>query len=543
MTVTRDTTEIDLLRQRVRELESEKLDIEEELERLQSQHDVLENVCFGVAREHERARALVEATRAELERSLAALRALTADQDEILAHVDQGILTLNTDGTINRGHSAAAARMLGRAELDGASLVELVADAPEARARLSRYIELSFSPSAQPKMLERLNPLKNLRLSIRGRLRVLNFSFARIADAEPGNARCVRKLLVVIDDRTAESELAERLERSTRDQVRRLETASQILALPPDVFEQFVKEADSCLEIALRRMEALAAGEGESQNLVNEAARVLHTLKGSARALNLEPIGRAVHEVEEALPSLATEQSIERVQATRDALERIRAELSDGNQLLARMLDFRRALTRASSDGNSELERTLRNVVRTEAAAVGKQVELAFENRMTAPLPAAALFRLKSALIQLVRNSIAHGVEAPESRERTGKPLTGTVRVRVFDSAQSFSAELSDDGHGIDVEALKRRAVERGLLSEDETRSLDERAALDLAFSPGLSTAERVTELSGRGVGLDVVRDSVLGAGGQLTLESIPGVGVSFLLELPKQRSAEEAQS
>jgi two-component system chemotaxis sensor kinase CheA len=136
-------------------------------------------------------------------------------------------------------------------------------------------------------------------------------------------------------------------------------------------------------------------------------------------------------------------------------------------------------------------------------------------------------------LMHLMRNSIDHGLEGPEERERAGKPPEGTIRLGATQQEDQVVIELGDDGRGIDPEALKRKAVARGFLAADAAARMTDEEALQLIFLAGFSTAEQVTELSGRGVGMDVVRSMVARVGGKISLKSAPGRGTTTTISLP----------
>ena len=145
----------------------------------------------------------------------------------------------------------------------------------------------------------------------------------------------------------------------------------------------------------------------------------------------------------------------------------------------------------------------------------------------------AVLEQLRAPLTHLLRNALDHGLEAPEARARAGKPRRGSVVVAAAQREGVLLVEVADDGAGIDPARVRARALERGLLSAEEAERADDREVLDLVFRSGFSTAARVTGLSGRGVGLDVVREHVERLHGTLTLDTEVGRGTSFRLELP----------
>ncbi|HLK10312.1 MAG TPA: chemotaxis protein CheW [Candidatus Binatia bacterium] len=174
----------------------------------------------------------------------------------------------------------------------------------------------------------------------------------------------------------------------------------------------------------------------------------------------------------------------------------------------------------------------LPRVVRDLAVTCGKQVRMEMEGRDT-ELDKTVVEAIKDPLIHLVRNAVDHGIEAPAARLAAGKPAEGCLRLRAFHESGLVNLDIADDGAGIDTARIRSEAVERGLVGADEAARLGERELLELIFLPGFSTAEKVTRISGRGVGMDVVRNNIEKIGGTLDVQSEPGRGTTFRIRIP----------
>ncbi|MFQ5343076.1 MAG: chemotaxis protein CheW [Anaerolineae bacterium] len=171
-------------------------------------------------------------------------------------------------------------------------------------------------------------------------------------------------------------------------------------------------------------------------------------------------------------------------------------------------------------------------LVRDVARTAGKQVDLVIEGEAT-ELDRSIIEAIGDPLIHLLRNAVDHGVESTEERVAAGKPSTGTVRLTAAPMEGQIVITVEDDGGGIDPARVRQAAVRRGMLSEDEAAQLDDDEAIDLIFRPNLSTAKQVTEVSGRGVGMDVVRTNVERLSGSVLVESELGRGTTFRVTLP----------
>ena len=169
-------------------------------------------------------------------------------------------------------------------------------------------------------------------------------------------------------------------------------------------------------------------------------------------------------------------------------------------------------------------------LVREVAAATGKKVRLVLQGEET-EIDKTVIEQLYDPLVHMMRNSVDHGIEAPEERAAAGKPAEGTVRLSAGHAGGRIIIEIADDGKGINRERVFQKAVARGLIPAD--LSLTESQIDDLIFLPGLSTADQVSNISGRGVGMDVVRSNIRRMGGRVSIKSTPGHGSVFTLALP----------
>ena len=171
-------------------------------------------------------------------------------------------------------------------------------------------------------------------------------------------------------------------------------------------------------------------------------------------------------------------------------------------------------------------------LVRDISRKLGKEVQLTLEGEQS-EADKNIVEALADPLIHIVRNSLDHGIETPEVRRASGKPEMGTITIRAAHEGDRVTIEVSDDGKGIDPAAIKRKAYEKGLIDEAALEHIGDREAVNLIFAAGLSTAETVSDLSGRGVGMDVVRTAVQKLNGTVTVDSVLGKGASIRISLP----------
>ena len=171
-------------------------------------------------------------------------------------------------------------------------------------------------------------------------------------------------------------------------------------------------------------------------------------------------------------------------------------------------------------------------VVRDLATACSKQIQIEMEGKET-ELDKTIIESIKDPLTHLIRNAVDHGVEAPEKRVAAGKPAQGRLSLRAFHEGGQVNIEISDDGAGIDLERVKHKALDKNLITPDQAPRMSDREILNLIFLPGLSTAEKVTNVSGRGVGMDVVKTNIEKIGGTVDIQSRFGHGTTLKIKIP----------
>ena len=211
----------------------------------------------------------------------------------------------------------------------------------------------------------------------------------------------------------------------------------------------------------------------------------------------------------------------------------LRTKFADALAFQARVLnDLQKSVMKIRMVPVEQLFRRFPRIVRDVARTCGKNVVLQVSGEET-DLDKSILDTLAEPLSHLVRNSADHGIETPEQRVALGKAPQGTIRLNAFHQGNQIVIQCSDDGAGIDRYKLVSKAVEKGIITHDEAERISDNEALHLIFHPGLSTADEVTEISGRGVGMDIVKSVIEQLKGTISIDSKPGAGTTFLLKVP----------
>ncbi|MFN7135680.1 MAG: ATP-binding protein, partial [Myxococcales bacterium] len=290
-------------------------------------------------------------------------------------------------------------------------------------------------------------------------------------------------------------------------------------------------EAGETVRVELEALDDLMQGLGDLASRLEALRQRLRSTRECHRALQ---------RVERALSARGVDGAgeLEGIGQRLDALASdAQSAVGAGTRELRRVVDALNALRLVPAGAiTSALERAARDVARAQ----GKRLRFSVnggETRLDAP----SLLPLRDALLHVVRNAVAHGVEPPEEREAAGKPVEGRVELEFRTRGDHVEIVCRDDGRGIDVARVGRAAVAQGRLSPEALAQLSEAEQRELVFEGGMTTAQGVSTSAGRGVGLDVVRDTVRRLSGSIALETEPGQGTSLTLTVPASLSSMSA--
>lgn len=499
-----------------------------------------------------------------LERTVAAR---TREVRSLLDNMDEGILTVSAEGRIYPGCSAAAARLIG-AEPEGADLAQRLRLNGEAGDQLRSTLALLLDPGLRVEWDDLVRLLPAEYEPEPGRWLRARFLPVRSVPAGP-----VERVMVILHDITGEKALADDIARAQARQERIVGILQE-----RENFELFRTDAIRLLSASRKAVKGLQAA---TRGPVDALFRTLHTLKGSAALFGLRDFAREAHACEDLLRDLREQRDrpvdaadrerlldgIRRLaRLLQDAWDEVRSLVGDDEDAGAsirisepRLRDIcEGALARVPADAapavREELERLrrvpaarllrrYRSVVEPIAERLGKQVHLEILDSSDCELLPEFFQRVDPALLHLLRNSVDHGVEPPDERQAAGKNPAARIVVGTQIQEERLVFTVADDGRGIDPRRILDAGVQRGLVRPERAKALTQREILRLLFVPGFSSAEAVTDLSGRGVGLDVVKTEVERIGGQVMLASELGRGTTFRLAYPLAATAANAGS
>jgi HPt (histidine-containing phosphotransfer) domain-containing protein len=510
------------------------------------------------------------------ERTLA-LRQKTADIQSMLQNMPQGVLTIVAGNKVHPEFSAYLETIFETTRIAERDVMDLVFGDCSLGADALSSIEVTIAAcigedSMNYEFNSHLLPTEFEVKMADGRRKALELTWSPIAD----DADCVEKLMVCVRDVTE----LKRLENEASSQKRELEMIGEILAVSQEKFQDFMI---SSLAFVDENRALTQAAAGPSTELVTQLFRNMHTVKGNARTYGLGNLTNTVHEAEQAYDDLRKGQVTEwHPEALLGQLDQVRALLDEyakindhklgrkgpgrrGNvekflmvdktqvaQTLRRMQDVDMNDVAAMRSALLETQKLLRRIGTERlpdilAGVVDSLPSLARELGKEAPaveirdngiaVRSQVSGLLKNLYTHLMRNAVDHGIEAPAVRIAAGKPAQGRIELEAGLSASELTMVLRDDGQGMPLGRIRQLAGERGLV--EMSTSLSDEETAQLVFLPGFSTAEVVTEVSGRGVGMDAVKGFLEREGGRIEVRFLGPKTVTghrpfeFLIVLP----------
>ena len=488
----------------------------------------------------------------DIKKALDSLQLARADIQNMLDNLDQGFMVCDRDGTVLEGHSRAASTFF-EVDLIGKKLWDIV-HIPEARnSEVQEWLSLLFLETVPFDDVKGFGPAS----FENKQSRFIELDYRPIRDADG----LIDRLIVISTDRTVEKEL----QKKALKEAKVVKMIMAIVQNRSDFTAFFVPEA--------RRILAEVKQELTSAPDVHSLFRKIHTIKGTSASYHIDTVESLSQEIEERLSALRKAtgddfgQAIAKLCADVDVLEKAFEDFlidyrgvvgnltGEGGRekslFLNDILEIGLLLQKSLGD-NSELVKKYteyfllepahlmlqkyRMTVQNVAEKLQKEVDLVIEES------AVKVFREKygplvNSMVHIFRNAVDHGIESPEDREAAGKSSTGKITVQFAvdksNPVSNLKIVIADDGRGIDPEKIANLAVKREVITLEQNQKLTDQQRIQLVFAPGFSTKDEVTDISGRGVGLDSVNSEAQALGGCAWVESIVGQGSTFHLSVP----------
>lgn len=455
------------------------------------------------------------------------------DLRRIFENLDEGIFTIRKNREIGADYSPAVESVFQNTEIAGNTLKQIFSGRvdQETLAELDGYLDLLFNGSHKESMLRDLNPFENLRTadSNADNLKVISVRFQRLLD-QKGQ---VDAILCIAKDVTTEQLLREELAEQQNSASGQMAMIREIFDIGPEMLMFFRDQVENELNGISATLRS--PGEIDLRLALEGIFRRLHSIKGSAALLGLSRIADEAHKYEDKVGEIQRKEEIDQMDFLPLMISHasLLRELETFEKLLGKIRNFQQTAENQKSDSISLLSEILQRLARQSAEENGKEIQLEFKQFTPQTIPVAWSSELRDILTQLIRNSIAHGIETPEERNAAGKPKTGTIHVSAVPMRRHIAFICRDDGAGFAVEKIRQRIAERGLLTEQELAKITDAQAIGYIFQPGFSTAEHINLTAGRGVGMDLVHEKLHGLGGKIRIQWKKGEFTQFIFLIP----------
>lgn len=464
---------------------------------------------------------------------------------EILSSVREGLFLITPELRVGTQIAKSSHDLFGKPVHPGEAFLDVLKPLVSNKVLqdTTDYLDLLFTPHVKEQLVQSINPLSDVQIFVTNRLgksviRHLSFAFNRtIADSR------VTHLLVTVQDITERKELEAALQEQKQGAQKEMSMMLKALETDSGQLAEFATRSEKELLQVNRELRELSGSTSalQSKTVIESVFRRMHAFKGEAQTLGLDVLSLEAHAMESLLAQMRGSEALaqESLLQMPIHLESLLSKLSVFREMASRQQSSAPpavatpsaapALAKPASSLNAQLTMLANEVARD----AGKSVELHVQMPGLSQWPAALQQCVKDISIQLVRNAVAHGIEAPSQRVASGKPVAGQVSVSLSATAGQWLLSVRDDGAGLSAASIREKLAQLGWYNSAQLQAMDDKTAIAHIFKPGFSTAAITGTSSlhaGRGVGLDVVQAQAKQLGAQMGLGSVPGQYTEFRL-------------
>ena len=469
-----------------------------------------------------------------------AAEAARQETTEIMDTVNTGLFLLDRDLNLGSQYSKHLEKLLGQSNLGQRNLLDILGGmiSDDDLNTTNAFIGQLYNPRTKERLIGSLNPLNRQPVMVKGsngkqELRYLDFAFNRVYHEKE-----IARVLVNVSDVTDAVLLEQRIEQEREQNNVQLEMLSTILQTDRRMINEFVRSIKRRSTNINNTLKSPGERQSELLEKVQAIFREVHSLKGEASTLKLHGFTVMAENLETELNKLSKTSGLsgENFLSLAVHLEELMRLTQTIEELVQRLGNSDMSSPSAAAPAKQNTVADFYNqFVGDLAKRNGKNVDFSYvgiEETKHEETDAT----IREIAVQLLRNAVVHGIEAPEQRTAAHKLATGHVRMELLDNGSgAYTLTLEDDGKGIDYEAIRAKAVRIGQYSQEDAAKLGQKELLGLIFSSGFSTLDQSTEDAGRGVGLDIIKDRVVALGGKIGVATHAGAYTRFSFTFPKK--------
>jgi ligand-binding sensor domain-containing protein/signal transduction histidine kinase len=457
------------------------------------------------------------------------------ETDNILENVKEGFFLLDKNFQISSQYSSILETIFCKKKLAQLNIVKFLIDKIPADEveNTKNYLELMFDYNIDDTQIADLNPLIDTEFSFKEKdfiiKKYLKFTFRRIKSK---NSKKI-ELIVTVRDVTEQILLSQQLKEEEARREKLLQLMLSILDVEPKMLSDFSESANRELSF----IDSIMNHEdiNNYHNLLVKVQRSIHLVKGNARLLNIDFFAEQAHQFEDHVSDLLKTKEIKEkdIEPLRKRLLEIQNGMTEMESIIEKIGKVLTHKDKTKRTDAGMLLKSLENLINSFSTDLGKKIKFKYKNFKRDIIPERYHLLIKEVLIQLVRNSISHGIETPEERLKLKKPEYGVIEISTFTHNGSIGLKFRDDGRGLQLEKLKQRAIESGKWLPEEVEKWDKQKLANLIFASGITTSDKVDMVSGRGVGMDGVKHRLVEHDGQIMVNFDQDKYCEFEILLP----------
>jgi chemotaxis protein histidine kinase CheA len=309
-----------------------------------------------------------------------------------------------------------------------------------------------------------------------------------------------------VRDETQQILLSKKLKEEEARREKLLQLVLSILDVEPGMLNDFNESAKRELEFIETILNNAVIED--YQKLLVKVYRATHLIKGNARLLNIDYFAELTHEFEDMITGVQGKSKItyKEIHPLKEKFHELQTGIEEMEKIIEKLGQIVVQKGRKKKTDTRSLFRSLENLINSFSSDLGKKIKLDYKNFQDNMIPEKYHLLVKEVLIQLVRNSVSHGIEHPAERKRMKKPHIGRIEISTFRKADAIGFRFRDDGRGLQLEKLKEHAIQSGKWPADVVNNWTEQQIADLIFTSGITTSDKVDMVAGRGVGMDSVK-------------------------------------
>ncbi|MEO9484745.1 MAG: nitrate- and nitrite sensing domain-containing protein [Ekhidna sp.] len=452
----------------------------------------------------------------------------------VFENIEQGIFLLDKEFKISKFHSKAMKEIFSNDRIAGENFANFMRPLilPRELEALEMFMRHLFNEDMDEEVVNQLNPIDQVKIHTEQNgivaTKYIRVEFTRIFRKEK-----IQNIMVSVSDETESILLQQHLNEAEKKKQQETERVLSILKIDPSILRGFLHNSRKMLKSISERYEK--NDSDEYADLLSFTFDIIHNLKGNAVVIGMELMANKFHEIEDSITALQSKEvrgkDFLAILYEVDEADRMIAEIAE---MLYKIINiYKKFPAEGDSVSNIMVIDSLERGAELIAKELGKTVNVTFESIDNVVLPEAYIEPFKDIMIQLIRNSVVHGIEAPSVRMNVGKVIMGEILIELSKSDDEMFIRYKDDGRGLELELVKRRALDNGLVTDTDLKKMEDFEVADLIFQEGFSTADKSDSHAGRGQGMHLVKSILDNHKGAYDITSVPGKSFEMLIKLP----------